>query len=259
MSYLLDALRKADHERQLGSVPDLATEVQIPETSSRTTRLVLACVVVGVVVLNLVVLGAVMWRWLGSPGDNKPVVSEPAVPRDSRQTGAPTRGPMPDRNGNAGAAADSRKPAPQTGARVADAPPVAGQAASVGSHATDSRPEQRPGSKDLAESPLQTKPDSRRQSPRAGVTAAQASAAKRYDEVPLLRELPPTVREELPEYTFNGLLYSSVPGVSFVLINGGRYHEGERIPGAGAVVFIDGDGVVINYQGRRFRLSAPHG
>ena len=75
--------------------------------------------------------------------------------------------------------------------------------------------------------------------------------------VPRLAALPSGQRARLPTLRINGHLYSSIPGRSFVLINGRRYHQGQRLPQGPAVVLIDEQGAVFVYQDVQFRLDAP--
>tara|TARA_B100001079_G_C16089510_1_gene373399 strand:- start:155 stop:538 length:384 start_codon:yes stop_codon:yes gene_type:complete len=60
-----------------------------------------------------------------------------------------------------------------------------------------------------------------------------------------------------PAITINGQLYSTVPGRSFILVDGRRYHEGERLAAGPAVEQIEPSGAVLRYQGQRYRVDGP--
>lgn len=262
MSYLLDALRKADHERQLGTVPDLATAADPGAASEQGTPVWLVIAIAGVVALNGAVLGAVMWRWFGGSDssrltDVKTVVSAEAEKAERAATeGERVSTPQQVYDSKTQVVAAGKPERASATEEQATSRPAAPGPAS-GSTTAGLESTQKAANDNVAAASASAPQARELESTGVAGAASYASPAERYGEVPWLRELPQAVRKDLPEYTLNGLLYSSVPGVSFVLINGGRYHEGERIPGAGAVVTIHAEGVVINYKGRRFRLPAP--
>lgn len=238
MSYLLDALRKADHQRQLGTVPGLETVP--PSAAAPGTPAWVVWVIVGIVLLNITVLGLILGQWLGMPFDlksNTAVAVHPAVqtkhqkyPATDEHIGKKGKEkPVPKQAGHAD---QSQTGDPRDGATTA---------ASLRGN--------------LQGTPVMDAESKAEMTDRANSVAPQPP---QREKAPMLLALPEHVRAGLPEYTVNGHLYSSEPGLSFVLINGGRYHEGSRLPRGGMVVAIDAEGVVIRYQGQRFRLPVPH-
>lgn len=184
MSYLLEALRKAERERHRDRVPDLA---QLHETDSDDRNGGRASWVVptilGLVLLNLGVL-SVFWLSRDNeappPSAAEPTAFEPAVPEKPQ--------PAPE-------------PAP---------PPV------------------------------------------------EAYEPESYPEpVEPIEEMPPAAHGELPDIELSGHLYSSIPGRSFILVNGRRYREGERLQEGPAVESIEESGAILNYRGERYRVDAP--
>lgn len=210
MSYLLDALRKAERERNLGRVPDLGHESH--DSQSRANRRVPAWVVIMLlclVLLNLALLAA-FW-WTGQDNGN-------SVP----PTAAPPR---------AGVAAPTLEPAappeipaepPAPAVSFIPDPPEAAPAAAVTPSATEPEPE-----------------------------------PELVSEAPQYNALEPGQRNQIPNLSMNGHLYSSIPGRSFVLVNGRRYHEGQRLPEGPAIVLIDEQGAVLKYRDISYRLDAP--
>lgn len=206
MSYLLDALRKAERERNLGRVPDLAHADQNSDsTAGRRIPAWVLPVVLGLALLNLVLLGA-FW-WMGQGND-----AVPAAPAPSQATVT--------------AAAPAAAPAPPA------------------------RPVYEPASPDVAPTP------------------ATPAAEPEFDpepepepepiaEAPQYNALEPGQRSQIPSLSINGHLYSSIPGRSFVLVNGRRYHEGQRLPEGPAIVLIDEQGAVFKYRDISYRLDAP--
>ncbi|MEQ8798870.1 MAG: general secretion pathway protein GspB [Salinisphaeraceae bacterium] len=208
MSYLLDALRKAERERRLGEVPDLGTETA-DGTASRGNGLpVWVFWLIGIVVaVNLGGMAAMWWMWSADPSASSLAADEmaamPASPADFAVTADPVERVTPP-------------PAEPVVRATPEPAPV---------------PE-----------------------PAEPATRSLGSAD---DIVPTRRALPAAQQQRLPDLDMNGLLYSSIPGRSFVLINGRRYHQGERTAAGPAVESIDEGGAILNHQGLRFRLPAP--
>lgn len=75
--------------------------------------------------------------------------------------------------------------------------------------------------------------------------------------VELIEEMPPAAHGELPDIELSGHLYSSIPGRSFILVNGRRYREGERLQEGPAVESIEESGAILNYRGERYQVAAP--
>lgn len=211
MSYLLDALRKAERERRLGEVPDLGTETVDGTASSGSGLPVWAFWLIGtVVVVNLGGMAAMWWAWSAEPSASSPAAAETA--------------PMPAPPAEVAAAIDPAEKA---------MPPADTPDEPVARPAPESAPVPEPNQ------PL-------------------ASPSEQDDDtVPTRRGLSAAQQQRLPELAMSGLLYSSIPGRSFVLINGRRYHQGERTAAGPAVESIDENGAILNHEGLRFRLPAP--
>lgn len=211
MSYLLDALRKAERERRLGEVPDLGTET-VDGTASRGSGLpVWVFWLIGAVVaVNLGGMAAIWWAWSAEPPASLPAAAETA--------------PMP---------------APPAAVAVAIDP------AEKAMPPADTPDE--PVARTVPEPVHLPEP-----------TQPSASPSDQDDNsVPTRRALSAAQQQRLPDLDMNGLLYSSIPGRSFVLINGRRYHQGERTAAGPAVESIDENGAILNHEGLRFRLPAP--
>lgn len=226
MSYILDALRKSERDRRQSEAISLGEFVQdSPSTASGGT----AWLVAGSLLVLAVVVAGVYW-YLGRAD------GPAAVPPVAAVVSAPVEPPAPP---------------------VPAAPPVT----------TESPPPLRSNpmtitgegsTRDLAEQARTSasKPPSLPQRapvitalPKAGVPAA--------DAVKFLRAMPPDFQKSLPELTVNIHVYSPAEAERILYINNEPYRAGQKIRDDLLVEEIVPDGVVINHQGRRFKLPRP--
>ena len=222
MSYILDALRRAEADRQRGAVPGLQDQPQplsapaaAPADDPRRTGL-WALAGAGLLAAG----GAAAWWWLKSPGP-APV--------------APVAGMMP-----APAVAPTAPPAP-----VTPAPAVVSSMPAVAAAPAPASPALvlPPIPPQPAEPPVPAKP-----APRAAVAvpaAAPPDAVRRQD-------LPENVRQQLPALTVAGATYSENPRYRMVIINGQVVQEGDTAAPGVVLETIRPKEVVLRAQGYRF-------
>ncbi len=72
--------------------------------------------------------------------------------------------------------------------------------------------------------------------------------------VPLLVEMPASYRHSLGPLHIDVHVYDPSPSRRFVMLNQRKYREGQSTAGGVAVETITADGLVVAYEGRRFRL-----
>jgi len=250
MSYLVDALRKAERERRLGEVPTLSSDVLEYESDARQ-RSGWPLVVTALVLVNAVLF---VTLWLGNPFVSSSTGGSSAPNADASP-------PRPVSTEPASVGSGSTRPAPtpassaQPGRRAAER----GSAAVTPGEDRSAMSEDAGRSATAATSTPSTFPDaSRSPEPANRIDSERDRREPDLDSpVPPLSGLPAAQRQRIPDLTMNGHLYSSQPGRSFVLINGRRYHEGERIAEGPAIETIDIGGAVLKDGDIRFRLNAP--
>jgi general secretion pathway protein B len=225
MSFILDALKKSEIERQRQSVPGLM-DTRLRE---RRTRLPLWAIVVAVLLgINLLVLAFVLWHGNSRAAPAGPPVTAPAAApeappasADSAASVAPHFSPLDP----------SPVYAPEIPVPAADNPASGsrstGAVAKVGAHAV------------------------RRSDPLLSDTAPPA---ENQEILPSISEINLTGAQALPELHLDVHVYSTKPADRFVYINMRKYHEGAALPEGPSVERIRRDGVVLNYQGLRFLL-----
>jgi len=259
MSYLIDALKKAERERRTSQRSDLQSASAADEAPQGRR---FQSLVIGVVVVLLAINGALVYRmWFGQPpsDDQKSqapdVLPDEAQPEDSLVSAAerPTAIERPSRALGTLRLSDGPPPSVnESPARASDQP-----SSSAGLSAPQN------GSVRYSRTPLDA--DS------SGGTQASTSSLKapvdKADAQDLVEDVPAEdVAENLPDQSqvtgapdiqINGQLYSSVPGRSFILVEGRRFHEGERLPQGPAIESITPTGATLRYRGKRYHVTGP--
>jgi general secretion pathway protein B len=75
--------------------------------------------------------------------------------------------------------------------------------------------------------------------------------------IPLLSAMPSDFQERLPPMEVNIHVFSPDPSQCILSINNRPYRQGDEITGGAVVEEIVPDGVVLYYDGQRFRLPRP--
>ncbi len=226
MSFILDALRKSEHERQRSAVPGLS---HVPLATARRELPGWALLVIGLLAAAVLVLGGAWWqsqRSLSAPSASSPTAV--AAPVASTPPTAAAPAPVVP------SAIATPPPAAASTTVAIAAPPVEPEVASR-SLLQDSESDERTQS--LASAAIVPK----RPAP-TGPTLPSAAAlqAQGINVPPLRLELH---------------AYSDKPAERFVFINGRKYREGERLSEGPDVVRIEPNGVVLSEQGQRFQLA----
>ena len=243
MSFILDALKKSELERQRQSMPGL---IELPAASRRRGMPVWVWVLVGLLLVNMGVLSVLLLR-AGSPG----------TPHTAATVGAPAARELHARN--LPAAPDPEPASPQAPAGNAQ------QSAHPPDHFSplDNQPVYAP------EIPVQDDgAGSGTASPGSGTSAARAvppaHATHRSDPVlndeppedqemlPSISELNLTGKQTLPDINIDVHVYASRPADRFVYINMRKYREGAVLQEGPTLERIRRDGVVLSYNGLRF-------
>lgn len=244
MSYILDALRRADSERERGAVPGLHAQSMRAEPSDLLARpwwgQPWAWVGAGVCGGLLV---AVFVRWLWADP-----VPTPLMARTDAAAVAPPmtpRGPPPAAPGPGELPTEVPGTAPVVLAAPAPAPPVAAPPA-------------------VPAPPIYNAPpiDTRRPAPPgspAGNGAARAPAggagAAEGTKVLSLQELPDDVRSQLPNLSIGGSSYSEHAPSRLLILNGQIFREGDRINADVSLEQIQLKSAVLRFKTYRYRLN----
>jgi general secretion pathway protein B len=231
MSYILDALKRADAERERGNVPGLRAQ-QVPlapaglQGSGSSLKLWLG-VAVGVIVLLLAVL---VWRLTvrGEPAEKAaaPRVAQTA-PVAPVAPQAPTISPPPV------ARAPSRLP--QAPAPRAAQPPV------VQAPVAPTSP---PAPVAAARAPVAVA------APAKAPASVPAEAA-----IPSINDLPDSIKRQLPALAISGSVYSENPGQRMLTIGSQVFVEGDKPAPDTVLEQIRPKSAVFNFRGTRYSVA----
>jgi general secretion pathway protein B len=244
LSFILDALRKSEHERQRQAGPSIA-DLPIARQAARTPPWV--WVALGALLtVNVIV---VAWLLLREPRQEPvvstaPTVEMPAPAATATAPGDPAAAPVEPQPvpGDPQAA-----PAPAVTPQVVvtlprEVRPLTEEAAIEAAPYVDYYPA--PESPDPALLPMAPA-----QAPPA-MTAPAATGSR----VPTIDELPPQATAGLPQLSLDLHIYAADPAQRAVFINGGRYRQGDALPQGVTVQQITPEGAVLTYRGQRFLL-----
>jgi general secretion pathway protein B len=253
MSFILDALKKSEIERQRQTVPGLMDSGPV---QPRARFPLWAVALVALLGINLIVLMVVLTRGIGGA---------PAVPapRAALSTSL-TQNPAP-------AAVEHFSPldtAPAAAPVYAPEIPAAGEpvpgGASVPGGATASVPAAADGiaGRGATATPAPTVHPSIAANGSAGARVPHrrdpvlTDGDYKADEevLPSITEINLAGQQALPDLHLDVHVYATDPSDRFVYINMRKYHEGATLQEGPVLERIRRDGVILNYQGLRFVL-----
>ena len=256
MSYVLDALRRAESERARGELPGLHAQ-PLPAAApvggaTATPRRIRA--IVALTAAALLMLAAAAW-WMRAEAPSREAVIDPTAPGPARAGGSATAGPDSDPTPRSPAGASvAADPEP------ADAPAATdpGSAASPGTQATAAAQPGPPAApaRSVGAMPVPPRPVVREPMPPppADDAPAPAGAATLAADarIPTLAELPPALRAQLPPLAFGGATDSPQASARMLIVNGQVAREGDEIAPGLVLERIRLRSAQLRFQGRRF-------
>ncbi len=236
MSYILDALKRADAERERGAVPGLhARQVTTSDNQPAAgKRSHLGLAIAAPLTLGFLAVG--LWLWQKPEGATRLASVQPNATITAAS--APLVAPV-----SAAAPAGPAASAPELAPAVAVLPTVAASSPAVSAIVTSaaiSTPAQKP----LPSAKVA-----------AGRTTPTATATAPPAAPPLLSELSENFRRALPPLTVSGAVYSDNPGQRLLLVNGQVVTQGGPAAAEVTLEEIGARSSVFSYRGTRFRLA----
>ena len=241
MSFILDALKKSESDRQRQSGPALF-EVRVAPPRTR-----LPLWAVAIALLLVVNLGVAMWMLLRHQAHSPGSAPSAAAPPPAAAASAPPASPVPVVTASAPAAAGAAPPAALTapaavGAAVSSATPAAPTAATAGSDATGSTTDSTNAEDNLpAQEPAASG---------VGNHVRRGTASG----VPLYEDVSATPGTRLPQLRLDLHVFAARQQDRFVMINMHKLREGDALPEGVHVDSITPEGAVLSYNGSKFLL-----
>lgn len=268
MSYILDALKRAERERKQGQVSVL-DEIPAAPTVEPRRRLppLLIPAAAGVVLLGALVYGLLAWRHHGSaaPAATAHPPLAPAPPPALAASPPPQAAPPPPGpsatiedgvrlNSLDDMQAPNQPPAPPPADEPAPppGPPPGAMLARRRPPPAQQAPAEAPPA---ADSPPQDVPPPADAEPAAPAAPAAAPPAAADHQ---LQEMPENFRAGFPAISVDVHVYNSDPQRRFVLIGGKRYHEGDTLAEGPRIAGIVPEGIVFDWQGQRVLYAISH-
>jgi len=230
VSYILEALKKAELQRDIGQVPGIGSEHEKPARRVAGNWL---WIVAAVLALNLVLLIYLLWPASGpetasqyDPGLSQP---EPVI-REREQVSAPPPALSPP---------PIILPARRT---------VSEPALSTANEVTEPV---RPAP--VVEPLVPAEPEIE---PEADIPPVE-EAAMDLNSLPVWPQIPSHLFQQLTGgIRLDVHVYSDLPQDRFVLINLQKYHVGEQLQEGPLLDEITPEGVILSFQGQQFRVRA---
>jgi general secretion pathway protein B len=240
VSFILDALRKSDAERQRQGAPGLADIRYARRPVQRSTWVPILVVVLAA---NLLVMGWLWFRDRPPASPAAPVAATPAAPAPPPAEPAPLPLPaevrslaqeaaaVPEGAGERSMPGDD--PDSNTGDAGADAPPLPG-----------------------GEEPDALLAGFADPPPVTAVEPPPLGTSRIRDDpgLPTSQQLIAAGTLRVPDMSLELHVYSDDPERRFVIINGRRYREGAALTEGPVVEAINAEGVILDNQGTRFIL-----
>ena len=227
MSYILDALRKADAERERGRIPGIHAQQLTAASADADTEAAdrskpLLWVIIGLLVALVVALA---WNMLGRDGAALTPTAATRLPADAASA-------------TPAASAAALQPVPAiaaTATATAASAAAAASTASVTAHAAHKRAVRKPAV--------------------ARTAPAKEPAPAPAQRVYALNELPADIRQQLPALVVGGASYSTNPTSRMLILNGQVFHEGDRLTPDLVLQQIKLKAAVLEFKGYRYEIK----
>ena len=229
MSYILDALKRAESERERGSIPGLHSQSVPLHRPVADARAVVKPLTLAGTALALALLGVLAWRFSGLGtvvnGANTAGVAISPFPTSQIAVAKPAVAAPPA----AVDTASSVLPPLSPSTRAIAASPAVRPAASAASLKPAPRPQ--------------------------GVATVAAAPVPASIPVMPLSELSADVRQTLPKVVISGSTYSDNRALRMLIINGEVFREGEKPAPDLQLEQIGPKSAVLNFKGLRYAVA----
>lgn len=264
MSYILDALKHSDRQKNRGAIPTLQTQaVTVAQTTEyrRVTPLFWSLGVLGVIVLGFILLYPSQNFTVVAPTSQvtSQPISQPSQPEAVKEPASSLTIPL---------TLEAKDPPLRKDEWLLPAESLAGlEGVKLSLNDPDAQPVAKPqrlekikpaGPSALA---AYTKPENAGPAKAAAIPPVRAPEpivpeSDPYVGIPHIKQLDPSLQRQIPEMVFSVHIYNDQPGARLVKVNGSRYREGAQISSDLKLVEITRDGAIFNFKSTRFWRGA---
>ena len=218
MSFILDALKKSESDRQRRSGPAL---FEVKVAPPRSALPLWAVAVAALLVVNLAIVMWMLWRHPAARSADSSTAAASLAAQGPQAAGTPAPAPL-------SLTAPAAPPA-----AAAPLPPNPGAASGAGDNPDDYAPAAEPAA-----------------APSLSNRVRRATA----DGVPLYQDAAATAGASIPQLRLDLHVFAQRPQDRFVMINMHKLREGDSLPEGVHVDSITPEGAVLSYSGARFLL-----
>jgi general secretion pathway protein B len=286
MSYILNALRKSEQERQAKQPETITDQVLMPAPQKgRKTALLIG----GLLAVNLLILPLLVWylkkaddaraeaqahvqplQKMAVPNPQpialKPVDGETASEQKAEKELAAAEAPQEAVNlpipaapsieelaalKQAAEGKTAKQGQPDKAGNSAQAAPLSAAASQQGHSGKESRARRVHG--ELAARSLNHAEDEINENSEEKTDTVSADS----QEIPLFKDLPYKFRSSAPRMSINVFMYAPNPEDRFVVLNMNKYKAGQMTKDSVEIKEIRPDGIVASYGGKVFRIERP--
>jgi general secretion pathway protein B len=264
VSYILDALKKSEKERQRGTAPDLLT-VQEPVLREKKKRRVWPYIIFTVLILGV---GLAAYRLIPWQSKNENAVTNDVALQKTKPKPSESLQPEVSQTITTQAGIEKREVPPPTNTTVEKSlktPPAITKKEEkpvVQKVTVQSKIQEQSAVKKAAQ-PVQTSQQALKPEIPASASSVVSPDVKpvQHDPAPVpgkiyhSGDLPASVQQNLPAVTMSIFMYSEDPASRMVRINGQTLREGQYISEGLKVEEIKPDGVILNYKNYRLHIG----
>lgn len=262
MSYILEALKKSDRERRQGEVPSLQSDHLKRPAPQQKEKKAPSRTWIGAAILVFALVSSLVFYWGGRNGEVPPEKNLGQLPEQAMPPAqpAPGKNTLLDQDKATGKTVTAGTGSRPKAIPSPDAPESPAFETGVGTTQpaevmTDGNRQQplrqeaaAPGLKDLPETIAPVKPSTAR-------AAEQEGAVDDTEALPLLQDLPSSLRKSLPPLQLAGHAYAQSSDKRMIIINNRICREGDMVEDGLYLDRIIWEGVVLRYQNTRFRMK----
>ena len=251
MSYILDALKRAESERSRGAVPNIHAQPELAGDGDARGPIARQGVALGVAAAVLLAAAAAWW------GMSADVAPPTAVVADSMPSTAPSGRPV------APPATTASMPTPALAARLPATPVVPlrmAPAKPLASPWLAQKAAPLPASSPARQPPAAVAPSAalaRADTAEPAMTepTPATGAATASERIYTLKELPANIRSSLPVLTVGGATYSENAASRMLIVNGNLFHEGDKLTPELTLQQIKLRAAVLSFRGYRYSIG----